>query len=133
MKAMVLRITQASITVGGEQIGAIRWVIGVLLGISLELEHVVRKILNLHVFEDESGKHWSKSLMDKQYDVLCQSSLQRVLKGNEPTSTWPCPQGRLRPFTRASWSRCARRRGQSSSKVASSVPACKSTFRTTGL
>ena len=66
MKAMVQRVTWASVTVGGEQIGAIRWVIGVLLGISLELGHVVRKILNLCVFEDESGKHWSKSMMDKQ-------------------------------------------------------------------
>ena len=66
MKAMVPRITQASNTVGGEQTGTIRWVIGVLLGISLELEHVVRKILNLCAFEDESGTHWSKSVMYKQ-------------------------------------------------------------------
>ena len=46
----------------------------------------VRKILNLRVFEDESGKHWSKSVMDKQYEVLCvsQFTLQCVLKGNKP-------------------------------------------------
>ena len=62
-----------------------------LLGISLEdtqkeLEHMVRKILNLRVFEDEGGKHWSKSVMDKQYEVLCvsQFTLQCVLKGNKP-------------------------------------------------
>ena len=51
-KAVVPRVTQASIAVGGEQIGAIRWVNGVLLGISLEdtqkeLEHVVRKVLSM--------------------------------------------------------------------------------------
>lgn len=48
--------------------------------------HRVRKILNLRVFEDESGKHWSKSVMDKQYEVLCvsQFTLQCVLKGNKP-------------------------------------------------
>ncbi|OWK03345.1 DTD1, partial [Cervus elaphus hippelaphus] len=76
---------------GGEQISAIGRGICVLLGISLEdtqkeLEHMVRKILNLRVFEDESGKHWSKSVMDKQYEVLCvsQFTLQCVLKGNKP-------------------------------------------------
>uniref|UniRef100_A0A8B9Q2H3 D-aminoacyl-tRNA deacylase 1 n=2 Tax=Apteryx owenii TaxID=8824 RepID=A0A8B9Q2H3_APTOW len=47
---------------------------------------MVRKILNLRVFEDESGKHWSKSVMDKQYEVLCvsQFTLQCILKGNKP-------------------------------------------------
>uniref|UniRef100_A0A8C6G099 D-aminoacyl-tRNA deacylase 1 n=1 Tax=Moschus moschiferus TaxID=68415 RepID=A0A8C6G099_MOSMO len=103
--AMVPHITQASITVEGEQIGSIRWVIGMFLGISLEdtqkeLEHVVRKILNLHVFEDESGKHWSKSVMDKQYNVLCvsESSLQRVLKGNEPDFHLAMPAGQAEAF-----------------------------------
>ncbi|XP_077728143.1 D-aminoacyl-tRNA deacylase 1 isoform X2 [Canis aureus] len=91
MKAVVQRVTRASVTVGGEQISAIGRGICVLLGISLEdtqkeLEHMVRKILNLRVFEDESGKHWSKSVMDKQYEVLCisQFTLQCVLKGNKP-------------------------------------------------
>ncbi|ERE70493.1 D-tyrosyl-tRNA(Tyr) deacylase 1-like protein [Cricetulus griseus] len=79
------------LVVGGEQISAIGRGICVLLGISVEdsqkeLEHMVRKILNLRVFEDESGKHWSKNVMDKQYEVLCvsQFTLQCVLKGNKP-------------------------------------------------
>ncbi|XP_017719195.1 PREDICTED: D-tyrosyl-tRNA(Tyr) deacylase 1, partial [Rhinopithecus bieti] len=83
--------TMAKSSVGGEQISAIGRGICVLLGISLEdtqkeLEHMVRKILNLRVFEDESGKHWSKSVMDKQYEILCvsQFTLQCVLKGNKP-------------------------------------------------
>ena len=91
MKAMVQRVTWASVTVGGEQISTIGRGICVLLGISLEdtqkeLEHMVWKILNLRVFEDEGGKHWSKSVMDKQYEVLCvsQFTLQCVLKGNKP-------------------------------------------------
>lgn len=91
MKAVVQRVTRASVTVGGEQISAIGRGICVLLGISMEdtqkeLEHMVRKILNLRVFEDESGKHWSKSVMDKEYEVLCvsQFTLQCVLKGNKP-------------------------------------------------
>ncbi|XP_030742864.1 D-aminoacyl-tRNA deacylase 1 [Echinops telfairi] len=85
------RVTQASVTVGGQQISAIGQGLCVLLGISLEdtqkeLEHMARKILNLRVFEDESGKQWSKSVMDKQYEVLCvsQFTLQCILKGNKP-------------------------------------------------
>uniref|UniRef100_A0A8D0SZI7 D-aminoacyl-tRNA deacylase n=1 Tax=Sus scrofa TaxID=9823 RepID=A0A8D0SZI7_PIG len=80
-----------ALSVGGEQISAIGRGICVLLGISLEdtqkeLEHMVRKILNLRVFEDEGGRHWAKSVMDKQYEVLCvsQFTLQCVLKGNKP-------------------------------------------------
>ncbi|KAJ7427990.1 D-tyrosyl-tRNA(Tyr) deacylase 1 [Willisornis vidua] len=91
MKAIVQRVAQASVTVGGEQISSIGQGLCVLLGISLEdtqreLEHMVRKILNLRVFEDESGKQWSKSVMDKQYEVLCvsQFTLQCILKGNKP-------------------------------------------------
>ncbi|KAB0367501.1 hypothetical protein FD755_020825 [Muntiacus reevesi] len=69
---------------GGEQVGAIRWVIGVLLGISLEdtqkeLEHA------------ESGKHWPKSVMDKQYDVL---------SGNEPDFHLAMPTGEAEAFYR---------------------------------
>ncbi|MBZ3889465.1 D-tyrosyl-tRNA(Tyr) deacylase 1 [Sciurus carolinensis] len=47
---------------------------------------MVQKILSLHVFEDESGKHWSKSVVDKQYKVLCvsQFTIQWILKGNTP-------------------------------------------------
>lgn len=69
------------------------WVYGVcrglmILQVSLTTVFLfrVRKILNLRVFEDESGKHWSKSVMDKQYEVLCisQFTLQCVLKGNKP-------------------------------------------------
>ncbi|KAK2507117.1 hypothetical protein MC885_015569, partial [Smutsia gigantea] len=91
MKAVVQRVTRASVTVAGEQISAIERGICVLLGVSLEdtqkeVEHMVRKILNLRVFEDDTGKHWSKSVMDKQYEVLCvsQFTLQCVLKGNKP-------------------------------------------------
>ena len=35
----------------------------------------VRKILNLRVFDDNSGKRWSKSVMDKDFEVLCVSQV----------------------------------------------------------
>ncbi|XP_039386847.1 D-aminoacyl-tRNA deacylase 1 isoform X1 [Mauremys reevesii] len=105
MKAIIQRVTQASVTVGGEQISSIGRGICVLLGISLEdthkeLEHMVRKILNLRVFEDESGKHWSKSVMDKQYEVLCvsQFTLQCILKGNKPDYHMAMPAEQAESF-----------------------------------
>uniref|UniRef100_A0A8U7MA86 D-aminoacyl-tRNA deacylase n=1 Tax=Corvus moneduloides TaxID=1196302 RepID=A0A8U7MA86_CORMO len=98
------RQNKASI-VGGEQISSIGRGLCVLLGISLEdtqreLEHMVRKILNLRVFEDESGKHWSKSVMDKQYEVLCvsQFTLQCILKGNKPDYHMAMPTEQAESF-----------------------------------
>ncbi|XP_041063185.1 D-aminoacyl-tRNA deacylase 1 isoform X1 [Carcharodon carcharias] len=91
MKAIIQRVAKASVTVGEEQISSIGRGICVLLGISVEdtqkdMEYMVRKILNLRLFEDENGKHWCKSVMDKQYEILLvsQFTLQCVLKGNKP-------------------------------------------------
>ncbi|XP_043912936.1 D-aminoacyl-tRNA deacylase 1 [Protopterus annectens] len=91
MKAVVQRVTKASVTVGEEQVSSIGRGLCVLLGISVEdtvkdAEYMVRKILNLRLFEDEHKKPWSKSVMDKQYEVLCisQFTLQCILKGNKP-------------------------------------------------
>ncbi|XP_072360197.1 D-aminoacyl-tRNA deacylase 1 [Scyliorhinus torazame] len=91
MKAIIQRVAKASVTVGEEQISSIGRGICVLLGISVEdtqkdMEYMVRKILNLRLFEDENGKHWCKSVMDKQYEILIvsQFTLQCVLKGNKP-------------------------------------------------
>lgn len=35
----------------------------------------VKKILNLRVFDGDDGKRWDKSVMDKQYEVLCVSQV----------------------------------------------------------
>ncbi|XP_048371829.1 D-aminoacyl-tRNA deacylase 1 [Sphaerodactylus townsendi] len=105
MKAIVQRVTRASVTVGGEQISSIGRGLCVLLGLSVEdtqkeLEHIVRKILNLRVFEDESGKQWSKSVMDQQYEVLCvsQFTLHCILKGNKPDYHMAMPTEQAETF-----------------------------------
>ncbi|XP_063774227.1 D-aminoacyl-tRNA deacylase 1 isoform X2 [Pseudophryne corroboree] len=91
--------------VGEEQISSIGRGICVLLGISVEdtqkdIDYMIRKILNLRIFEDDSGKHWSKSVMDKQYEVLCvsQFTLQCVLKGNKPDYHLAMPSEQAEPF-----------------------------------
>ncbi|XP_075452375.1 D-aminoacyl-tRNA deacylase 1 [Ascaphus truei] len=105
MRAVIQRVTQASVTVGDEQISSIGRGICVLLGISLEdkqkdVDYMVRKILNLRVFADESGKPWCKSVMDKQYEVLCvsQFTLQCILKGNKPDFHMAMPSEQAEPF-----------------------------------
>ncbi|XP_073484072.1 D-aminoacyl-tRNA deacylase 1 isoform X3 [Aquarana catesbeiana] len=105
MRAIIQRVTQASVTVGEEQVSSIGRGICVLLGISVEdtqkdIDYMVRKILNLRIFADDSGKHWSKSVMDKQYEVLCvsQFTLQCVLKGNKPDYHMAMPSENAEPF-----------------------------------
>ncbi|XP_068135680.1 D-aminoacyl-tRNA deacylase 1 [Hyperolius riggenbachi] len=105
MKAIIQRVTKASVTVGEEQVSSIGRGICVLLGISVEdvqkdIDYMVRKILNLRIFADDSGKQWSKSVMDKQYEVLCvsQFTLQCVLKGNKPDYHMAMPAEQAEPF-----------------------------------
>ncbi|XP_068688715.1 D-aminoacyl-tRNA deacylase-like [Montipora foliosa] len=90
MRAIVQRVTTASVSVDGEVISCIGKGLCVLLGISKydtskEIEYMVRKILNLRVFDDD-GQRWKKSVVDKNLEILCvsQFTLQAVLKGNKP-------------------------------------------------
>ncbi|KAL6455878.1 hypothetical protein MHYP_G00357290 [Metynnis hypsauchen] len=105
MKAIIQRVTKASVTVGEEQISSIGRGLCVLLGISADdtqrdAEYMVRKILNLRVFEDENGRAWSHSVMDKELEVLCvsQFTLQCVLKGNKPDFHLAMPAELAQPF-----------------------------------
>lgn len=46
----------------------------------------VRKLLSIRLFDDDTGKRWSKSVADKNYEILCisQFTLYYSLKGNKP-------------------------------------------------
>ncbi|KAM7446574.1 D-tyrosyl-tRNA(Tyr) deacylase [Porites harrisoni] len=90
MRAIIQRVTAASVSVDGEVISSIGKGLCVLVGISKydtskEIEYMVRKILNLRVFDD-NGQRWKKSVVDKNLEILCvsQFTLQAVLKGNKP-------------------------------------------------
>ncbi|CAL8331066.1 unnamed protein product [Merluccius merluccius] len=105
MKAIIQRVTAASVAVGGEQVSAIGRGLCVLLGISVEdtqkdVDYIVRKILNLRLFEDENGRAWSKSVVDRGFEVLCvsQFTLQCVLKGNKPDFHAAMPAELAQPF-----------------------------------
>ncbi|XP_053355217.1 D-aminoacyl-tRNA deacylase 1 [Clarias gariepinus] len=91
MKAVIQRVANASVMAGENHISSIGRGICVLIGISTEdtqrdVDYIVRKILNLRLFEDENGCAWKHSVMDKGLEVLCvsQFTLQCILKGNKP-------------------------------------------------
>ena len=93
MKAIVQRVQAASVTVDGNTISSIGKGICVLIGIHKkdtpkERETIVRKILNLRIFDDpeKENKRWSKSTKDINLEILCvsQFTLYHIMKGNKP-------------------------------------------------
>ncbi|KAF8517503.1 D-tyrosyl-tRNA deacylase, partial [Hysterangium stoloniferum] len=78
MRAVIQRVASASVSVDGEVISSISRGLVVLLGIgkddtTIDVEHIVKKILALRVFDDDSGAMWRKSVRDITGDVLCVS------------------------------------------------------------
>ncbi|EFN82949.1 D-aminoacyl-tRNA deacylase 1 [Harpegnathos saltator] len=89
MKAVIQRVSKASVLVDGEVISSIGNGLCILIGIKrddgrADVEYIVRKILNTKIFDD-NGKRWSASVMDKKYEILCisQFTLYHILKGNK--------------------------------------------------
>lgn len=61
MRAVVQRVTQASVAIEGKVVGAIEQGLLVLVGIKAEdtlkdMEYIINKISGLRIFEDETGK-----------------------------------------------------------------------------
>ena len=90
MKLVIQRVRQASVSVAGEVVSSIGRGLCVLVGIHKDdtrdqIEYMVRKVLNLRMFEDQEGKRWDKSVLDLDLEVLCvsQFTLYHVMKGNK--------------------------------------------------
>ncbi|KAI5752368.1 D-aminoacyl-tRNA deacylase isoform X1 [Diaphorina citri] len=89
MKALIQRVTNASVTVDSNVISSIGMGLCILIGISRhdtekDMDYIVNKILKLKIFENEEGKRWASSVSDKKYEILCisQFTLYHGLKGN---------------------------------------------------
>jgi len=77
MRAVVQRVSGASVTVGGETVGSVGPGLMVLLGVSKEdtdkdLKYIVEKVQNLRVFDDENGV-MNRSVLDTGGSILAVS------------------------------------------------------------
>ena len=93
MRAVVQRVTQASVTVDGELLGRIGKGFMILLGVAdgdtvQVAEKMADKICRLRIFEDENGKT-NLSLADVEGELLIISQFTLYAdcrKGNRPSS-----------------------------------------------
>jgi D-tyrosyl-tRNA(Tyr) deacylase len=98
VRALVQRVTRASVTVGGERVAAIGPGLLVLLGVrrgdgDAEADWIVRKLLALRIFEDEDGR-MNRSVSDAGGEILCVSQFTLygdARKGNRPGFTDAAP------------------------------------------
>lgn len=92
MRAVVQRVSQASVTIEGKVKSQIEHGLLVLLGIENadnqeDIDWLVRKIINMRIFSDEAGL-MNKSLVDVGGDVIIVSQFTlfaSTKKGNRPS------------------------------------------------
>jgi len=99
MRAVVQRVTRASVTVDTRVTGAIDRGLLVLLGAGAgdtqgDLQYIVDKIVNLRIFADDAGK-MNKSVLDTGGGVLVVS--QFTLYGDARQGRRPAFTGALEP------------------------------------
>ena len=92
MRALVQRVSEASVSVEGKMVGSINSGFVVFLGISkkdteIEAKYVVDKVSNLRIFDDDEGKFsYSPLDMGKEILVISQFTLYAdVSKGRRPS------------------------------------------------
>ena len=92
MRAVIQRVTEASVTINGQINGAIKHGLVVLLGIqesdtAEDIEWLSGKIVRLRIFDDESGV-MNRSVQEARGDILLISQFTlfaSTRKGNRPS------------------------------------------------
>ena len=92
MRTVVQRVSRASVSVGGEVVGAIEQGLMVLVGFTNgddqeKIDWVTRKIIGLRIFDDEDGR-MNRSLVDVGGKILVVSQFTLYAdtkKGNRPS------------------------------------------------
>jgi D-aminoacyl-tRNA deacylase len=98
MRAVVQRVSAATVSVEGEQVSRIGAGLLVLVGVKqgdgeAEADRMVRKLLALRVFEDGEGK-MNLSVKDTGGEILCVSNFTvygDVRRGNRPSFVEAAP------------------------------------------
>lgn len=92
MRIVIQRVNKASVSIGGQVKSAIKQGLLILIGIepndsSIDVDWLVKKAVNLRIFDDEHGV-MNKSVLDVKGEmlVISQFTLQaRTKKGNRPS------------------------------------------------
>jgi D-tyrosyl-tRNA(Tyr) deacylase len=92
MRALVQRVSSASVSVAAESVSAIGAGLLVLLGVrrgdgDVEADWIVRKLLAVRIFEDEDGR-MNRSVADAAGEILCVSQFTLygdARRGNRPS------------------------------------------------
>ncbi|RUS30017.1 putative d-tyrosyl-tRNA deacylase 1, partial [Jimgerdemannia flammicorona] len=95
MRAVLQRVARASVSVNGDQVSAIGRGLCILLGIAVndtdtDIDHMVRKILSVRVFNDDKDEMWKKSVKEYGFELLCGTCVRdRCLNSVEnPDRRW---------------------------------------------
>jgi D-tyrosyl-tRNA(Tyr) deacylase len=105
MRALVQRVSEASVSVGVERISHIGAGLLVLLGVrngdtTEQADRLVRKLLALRVFEDADGR-MNRSVRDAGGEILCVSQFTLLgdsRKGNRPSFVEAAPAEAAEPL-----------------------------------
>jgi D-tyrosyl-tRNA(Tyr) deacylase len=98
VKALLQRVSRASVSVGGEEVGKIGPGLVVLLGVAdgdteKDADYLVQKIVNLRIFTDDRDK-FNLSALDVRGELLFVSQftlLADTIKGRRPSFTGAAP------------------------------------------
>jgi D-aminoacyl-tRNA deacylase len=105
MRALVQRVREASVTVGGECIAAIGPGMLVLLGIKRgdtvqDADKIAAKLAKLRIFDDDEGR-MNLAVEQVRGEVLCVSQFTLygdTSKGNRPSYVGAAPPGEAEPL-----------------------------------
>jgi len=98
VKALLQRVTEASVNIAGEEVGRIGRGLVILVGVAngdteRDIQYLVEKVLNLRIFPDEEGR-FSLSALDIKGELLLVSQftlLADTRKGRRPSFTEAAP------------------------------------------
>ena len=105
MRAVVQRVREACVLVGGDSVGAIGAGLCVLLGVAADddeatAERLAGKVARLRIFANEEGR-FDRSLLDTEGGALVVSQFTLIAdtaKGNRPSFTEAAPPERAEPL-----------------------------------
>jgi D-aminoacyl-tRNA deacylase len=105
MRALVQRVSEAAVSVEGEEVARIGPGLLVLLGVRRgdgpgEADRLARKLLALRVFEDDDGR-MNRSVGESGGELLCVSQFTLygdVRKGSRPSFVDAAPPGEAEPL-----------------------------------